>query len=165
MPARAWVAEFDEADAVARLLVAFRDHTGSGWPSENSFLASVEKLMEDQFTEFLLGAPDDDSPPRGVAQLRFRYSIWTATPDCWLEDLFVSEDARGAGLGGALVEAAMARARERGCRRMELDTGEDNAAALSLYARHGFSATQKNEGEVRSLFLGAKLEPYPPEDS
>jgi ribosomal protein S18 acetylase RimI-like enzyme len=163
MPARAWVAEFDEAEAVARLLVAFRDHNGSDWPSENSFLASVERLMDDRYTEFLLGAPDDDSPPGGVCQLRYRHSVWMATEDCWLEDLYVSEDARCHGIGGALIELAVARARERGCRRVELDTNENNAGALRLYERHGFSATEKNDGDGRTLFLGLKLEAYPPD--
>ena len=164
MPSRAWVAEFDEAETVARMLVAFRDHNGSDWPSENSFLASVEKLMDDRFADFLLGSPDDDSPPGGVCQLRFRYSVWTATEDCWLEDLYVTEEARGRGVGGALIERAIARARDRGCRRVELDTNENNDDALRLYERHGFSATAKQDGEGRTLFLGLKLEPYPPEE-
>jgi GNAT superfamily N-acetyltransferase len=163
MPPRAWVAEFDEAETVARLLVAFRDHNGSSWPSENSFLASVEKLMEDRSTEFLLGARDDDSPPGGVCQLRYRHSVWMATEDCWLEDLYVEEPARGHGLGGALVELALQRARERGCRRVELDTSETNENALRLYERHGFSARSKGDGGDRSLFLGVKLEPVPPD--
>ncbi len=79
--ARAWVAGNDEAEAVAKLLVAFRDQMGSDWPSENAFLASVERLLEDRDTEFLLATPDDDSPPAGVLQLRFRHSVWRAAPD------------------------------------------------------------------------------------
>ncbi|MDX6698130.1 MAG: hypothetical protein QOE65_1527, partial [Solirubrobacteraceae bacterium] len=38
--ARAWLAGPDEAEAVADLLVEFRDHMGADWPSENAFLAS-----------------------------------------------------------------------------------------------------------------------------
>ena len=44
--ARAWLAQPDEAEAVAALLVAFRDHMGSDWPSENAFLAGVERLLD-----------------------------------------------------------------------------------------------------------------------
>ena len=50
------------------------------------------------------------------------------------------EDARRSGLGRALVEASVARAAERGCRRIELDTSEANEAAMALYAGAGFSA-------------------------
>lgn len=154
--ARAWVAEPHEAETVARLLVAFRDHLGHDWPSENAFLATVERLMENVETEFLLSAADDDSPPAGVAQLRFRLSVWTAAPDGWIEDVFVDASVRRAGIGEALVTLAIERATARGCRRVELDTNEDNAAALALYRRLGFSEFSKGS---RSIFLGRALEP------
>jgi ribosomal protein S18 acetylase RimI-like enzyme len=154
--ARAWIAQADEAEAVAALLVAFRDDMGSDWPSENAFLASVERLLEDRDTEFLLATVDDDSPPAGVLQLRFRLSVWRAAPDAWLEDLFVHEHARRAGVGDALVRLAVERATERGAKRIELDTNEDNEAALTLYERHGFSPRSKF-GTGRDLFLGRPL--------
>jgi ribosomal protein S18 acetylase RimI-like enzyme len=154
--ARAWLAQSDDAETVAALLVEFRDHNGSDWPSDNAFLASVERLLEDRDTEFLLASPDDDSAPAGVLQLRFRFSVWCAAPDAWLEDLFVRADARRAGVGDALVALAIDRACERGARRIELDTKEDNAAALALYERHGFSTSSKG-GSARDLFLGRSL--------
>jgi GNAT superfamily N-acetyltransferase len=157
MAVTAWRAGPDEAETVARLLVAFRDHNGSDWPSGNAFLASVEKLIERTDTEFLLASASEDSPPAGVCQLRFRFSVWTAADDCWLEDLFVEESARGAGVGGALVEAALERARVRGCRRIELDTSEANENALRLYERHGFSTSSKSEAPARDVFLGRSI--------
>jgi GNAT superfamily N-acetyltransferase len=153
--ARAWEAEPDEAEAVARLIVGFRDHLGRDWPSENAMLAGVERLMEDAGAVYLLASADDDSPPGGVAQLRFRHSLWTAAPDCWLEDLYVDPAARRRGLGDALVRLALEAARARGARRLELDTSEDNEAARALYARHGFS--EHSKGGARDLFLGMKL--------
>lgn len=153
--ARAWLAQPEEAEVVAALLVAFRDHLGADRPSANAFLASVERLLEDRDAEFLLAARDDDSAPAGVLQLRFRFSVWTAAPDAWLEDLFVREDARRAGVGEALLTLAMRRAIERGAKRIELDANEDNAAALALYERHGFSTRSKGGG--RGLFLGRPL--------
>lgn len=133
-----WIAQPHEAETVARLLVAFRDHLGRDWPSANAFLAGVERLIEDPATEFLLGAAHDDAAPAGVVQLRFRHGLWWAATDCLLEDLFVEPGARGAGLGRALVARAVERARERGCRRLELDVADDNAAALALYQAAGF---------------------------
>jgi ribosomal protein S18 acetylase RimI-like enzyme len=154
--ARAWLAGRDEAEAVAELLVAFRDHMGVDWPSENAFLASVERLMDDADTDFLLGAADADAPPAGVLQLRFRFSVWKAAPDAWIEDLYVAPAARRSGVGDALVARAIERAAERGARRVELDCNEDNAAAQALYARHGFSTRSKG-GEGRDLFLGRPI--------
>ena len=151
-----WRAQPHEAEVVARLLVEFRDHNGESWPSENSFLASVERLIERPDTEFWLGAADEDAPPGAICQLRFRPSVWTASDDCWLEDLFVRADARRRGVGRELVERALERALERGCRRIELDTNEANGAALALYESLGFSSRSKG-GEARDLFLGRWL--------
>jgi ribosomal protein S18 acetylase RimI-like enzyme len=155
---RAWVAEQHEAETAAALLIAFRDHNGSDWPSDNAFYAGVERLLEDPNTEFLLASADDDSPPAGVVQLRFRFGIWKAAPDAWLEDLFVRPEARRHGLGDALVHLAFERAAERGARRIELDCNEENAAALALYERNGFSARSKSGAPGRDLFLGRAIE-------
>ena len=134
-----WLAEPDEAEHVARLLVAFRDWWGNDWPSDNAFLAGVERLIERPDTEFLLGTPDEDSPPSAVAQLRYRHSLWTAAEDAWLEDLFVTEAARRTGLGKAMVLAAIDRAEQRNCRRIELDVDDANEPARALYRSLGFA--------------------------
>jgi ribosomal protein S18 acetylase RimI-like enzyme len=67
----------------------------------------------------------------------------------------VREGARRAGLGRALVQAAVDRARDRGCRRIELDVNEDNAAALALYQSCGVTLEPKPPG--RTLFIGRSL--------
>jgi GNAT superfamily N-acetyltransferase len=154
--ARAWKAGPHEAEIVARLLVGFRDHLGYAWPSENAFLAGVERLLDDRDTEFLLAAADDDSPPSGVVQLRFRMGIWRAGRDCLVEDVFVTEAARGRGVARTLLEFATERALERGCRRMELDVNEANAPALALYESFGFTA-----GSPRDLYMRRHLDAGP----
>jgi ribosomal protein S18 acetylase RimI-like enzyme len=138
-----------DVDTVAGLLSAFRDWWGSTTPSDETFRATARKLLEDPNTEFLLA---DDV---GLAQLRYRLSAWTGAEDCWLEDLFVHESARGTGLGKALTEACFERARARGCRRIELDVNESNTAAIALYTGLGFSTEPKGPG--RTLFLGKRL--------
>ena len=124
----------DDIDVVARLLTEFREHEGRDWPPEEAIRAGVERLMPRDDTEYLLGG----DPPMGVVQLRYRWGVWWDAEDCNVEDVFVSADARGSGLGRALVSAAIDRARARGCRRMELDTGADNAPAQGLYRSLGF---------------------------
>ena len=141
-----WRAEPHEAEVVARLVVEFRDHLGVDWPSPNAFLAGVERLIERPDTAFLLATPHEDAPPSGVAQLRFRYGLWFAAEDCLLEDLFVRDDARGRGVGRALVQGTVDLARERGCRRVELDVNDANPAAVALYESFGFSAQDERYG-------------------
>jgi GNAT superfamily N-acetyltransferase len=152
-----WVAEPAEAETVASLLVAFRNHLGVDWPSDNAFLAGVEKLIADPGARYLLGAPDDDSPPVGVAQLRFRFGIWWAAEDCLLEDLFVLEGARGSGVGRALLAETIEQARARGCRRIELDVNDNNDNALALYRSVGFDNRDDRYGGG-NLFMRLHLE-------
>jgi GNAT superfamily N-acetyltransferase len=144
-----------EADTVAGLLVEFRDHMNHDRPPRESFVDSVAKLMRRDDTEYYLVAAGEDGPATGVCQLRFRHSVWTGSDDAWLEDVFVRAAERGHGLGRALVQAAMAGARERGCDRIELDTEEGNRAAVALYESLGFSTTSKSS--TRGLLLGARL--------
>lgn len=157
MTPRVWVAQPAEAETVARLLIGFRNHLGLDWPSDNAFLAGVERLIESSDARYLLGAPHDDSPPAGVAQVRFRYGIWWAAEDALLEDLFVLESARGSGLGRALVERVVQEARDRGCRRLELDVNDHNAAALALYRSFGFDNHDARYGGG-NLFMRLRLE-------
>jgi GNAT superfamily N-acetyltransferase len=153
--ARVWLASEDEVEQVAGLMAEFRDHMGRAEPGLESMRASAGELLRDPGSEFLLGAPDGADDPVGVCQLRFRLAIWTGANDCWLEDLFVRADARGSGLGRALVGAALERARERGCRRIELDVDDDNAPAIALYERMGLSLESKPPG--RNYLMGARL--------
>jgi GNAT superfamily N-acetyltransferase len=128
------VATPGDAEVVARLLCDFRDHERRHWPPDEAMLVGVHRLIGRDDVEYLLGG----DPPAGVVQLRYRYGVWWDAEDCCVEDVFVRADARGTGLGRELVSAAIARARERGCRRMELDTGADNAPAQGLYRSLGF---------------------------
>jgi ribosomal protein S18 acetylase RimI-like enzyme len=147
-------AEQRDLDDVVRLIAEFRDWWGKQEPSETTIREVVERLLEDDRTEFLLAA-DDSGAAVGVCQLRYRPSVWTGFDDCWLEDLFVSESARGGGQGRKLVEAAFASARARGCRRIELDVNEQNEAALRFYESLGFTTEPKPPG--RTLFVSRKL--------
>ncbi len=141
--------------SVSALIAAIRDWWGKDEPKLEQIRATTAKLLEDPNTEFLLAAADGDQPAAGVCQLRYRLSVWTGADDCWMEDLYVDEAARGTGLGRALVQAAVERAAARGCRRMELDVNEQNTAALAFYEQLGFTAAPKPPG--RTLFISRKL--------
>ena len=154
MDTRIWPAGTGaDLDRAARLLAEFRNWFGNTAPSDDEMRESVGRI-HDEGGEFLLGAVDGEEPS-GVCQVRYRWSVWTSTEDAWLEDVFVQEGARGTGLGRALVAAAVDRARERGCVRIELDVDEANTPALTLYRSLGFADDLK--AEARSLLLGLRL--------
>ena len=133
------LATADDAADVTRLMIGFRDWWKRDWPSDEAFGRGVERLLADENTDFLLGEVDGRTAA-GVCQLRYRYGVWMDALDCLLEDLYVEDPARRHGLGEALVNAAVERARERGCRRIELDVNDANTPALTLYERLGFSS-------------------------
>jgi GNAT superfamily N-acetyltransferase len=60
-------------------------------------------------------------------------STWVAGEDCYLEDLFVAEAARGLGIGRALIDDLQAIARSQGWHRLYWHTDQDNARARGLY--------------------------------
>ena len=137
---RTWLARPGEAADVARLMIAFRNWWQRDEPGDAAFARGIERLLADENTDFLLGAVGDDGDPAGVCALRYRYGVWLDSTDCCLEDLYVEDSARRHGLGEALVRAAVDRARERGCGRIELDVNDANEAAKALYERLGFSS-------------------------
>lgn len=69
-----------------------------------------------------------------VHHIRHR-SCWTVGDYCYLQDLFVAEAARGAGLGRALIEHVYGVARAAGCSRVHWLTHETNTDAMMLYDR------------------------------
>jgi GNAT superfamily N-acetyltransferase len=69
----------------------------------------------------------------GIAHDLFHRSSWTIGNYCYLQDLFVAEEARGLGLGRVLIEAVYAKAREAGASRVYWLTHQDNATARRLY--------------------------------
>ena len=153
--ARVWRASEGEVEAVASLMAQFRDHMGRAEPPLDQLRATAAELLRDPNAEYLLAAPDGEEDAAAICQLRFRLAIWTGAADCWLEDLFVSSRARRAGLGRALVTAALERAEARGCRRIELDVDDDNHSAIAFYEAMGLSLESKPPG--RNYLMGRRL--------
>jgi GNAT superfamily N-acetyltransferase len=58
-----------------------------------------------------------------------------------IESVHVEERYRSSGIGGALLEAAVQRAADAGCYRVQLTSNRAREAAHRFYERHGFEAT------------------------
>jgi ribosomal protein S18 acetylase RimI-like enzyme len=144
----------DDIGDLTGLIADFRDWFEKPEPDAAAIAATLGRLIGDPATEYLL-AVDDDGAAVGFCQLRYRLSVWTGVDDCWLEDLFVSEEARGGGQGKALVGAAFESARARGCKRIQLDVNVENAGAQRLYASLGFEMEPKPPGQT--LFISRRL--------
>ncbi len=69
----------------------------------------------------------------GIVHYLFHPVTWAAGPRCYLEDLFTTPEARGQGVGRALIEAVYAAADARGADQVYWPTQEFNATARRLY--------------------------------
>ena len=148
----------DEADIelIVRLATALRDHLKRSLPSEADLRASITALVKDAGTEFFL-ALNAQQGAIGYVQARYRYSAWTSALDAELEDVFVVDEARRRGVGMQLVQFAIDRAIDRGCRSIGLNTNERNKGALALYRRLGFSSERSRWRGGRQLWLNKTL--------
>ena len=73
---------------------------------------------------------------------------------CEMKRLYVRQAGRGGGVGRALVEASIARARELGYRTMRLDTLPTMNAARKLYLSLGFREIQRyNDNPVEGVLF------------
>jgi GNAT superfamily N-acetyltransferase len=74
-----------------------------------------------------------DGQLMGFAHYLFHRSTWARNRYCYLEDLYVSEDMRGRGLGRALIEEVYRKAEAAGASRVYWLTQSNNAQARALY--------------------------------
>jgi GNAT superfamily N-acetyltransferase len=149
-------AAVSDCEALVPLIASFRDHLGRREPATDAIASSLNRLLPDPSTEFLL-AFDAKHGPLGYSQTKFRFSLWASGAEAQLDDLFVLPAARRSGVGTRLLAASIERARERGALVIGLNTNERNVEALHLYTRLGFTAVRARWGAGRQLWLELDL--------
>lgn len=85
----------------------------------------------------------------GYACLYWHFSSLEASETLLMNDLYVSEEARGGGVGRALIEATAEVARERGVPFVEWSTAPDNHTAQRLYDSTGAERSEWFSYELR----------------
>jgi GNAT superfamily N-acetyltransferase len=69
----------------------------------------------------------------GMAHVLFHRSTIALAPTCYMQDLYTAEEARGRGVGRALIEAVYQHATAAGSPRVYWQTHETNHVAMRLY--------------------------------
>jgi GNAT superfamily N-acetyltransferase len=69
----------------------------------------------------------------GLAHYLFHRSTTAIGPSCYLQDLFTSKEARGKGVGKALIQRVYEQAQLAGSPRVYWQTHQTNLAAMHLY--------------------------------
>ena len=96
---------------------------------------------ERPMVEALIG--EVDGVPRGFALFFHNFSTFEGRPGIYLEDLFVEPEARGVGLGKALLVRLAQLAVERDCARLEWAVLDWNEPSIRFYRSIGAKPKQE----------------------
>jgi ribosomal protein S18 acetylase RimI-like enzyme len=115
----------DAPDAFGSTLAENEGRPRSIWVRQLTELPTFVAVVDGEDVGMVRGARDE-ADPDDVA---------------WLLSMWVAPEARGRGIGSALVDALTGWARSERFRRVLLDVADDNHAAIGLYAGKGFVPT------------------------
>ena len=100
--------------------------------------------MADSEAVFVFLAREDEEDGRILGSATLATFITpTGTPG-WIEDVIVDRDARRRGIGRALTEACLEKARQIGLREVNLTSRPSREAANKLYQELGFQQRETN---------------------
>lgn len=133
------IAEPDDAVALTEALVGLVPQLSRSNPPPP--LDAVQQMLaHEAITQFL--ARDDAGAIVGVSTLVV-FPIPT-TRRAWIEDVIVDSSRKGQGIGRQLIDAMVARARELGCKTVDLTSRPSREAANHLYQSAGFARRETN---------------------
>ncbi|MDF2772760.1 MAG: family N-acetyltransferase [Geminicoccaceae bacterium] len=111
-------------------------------PLPASYTHAFQEIDTDRNNELVVACFGDDVV--GVLQLTFiPYLTHQGSRRALIEGVRVARAHRGTGLGTRLFEWAIARARERGCRMVQLTTDKSRPDAKRFYEALGFVASHE----------------------
>jgi GNAT superfamily N-acetyltransferase len=145
----------DAADVVALLDAYARDPMGGGTPLHEDAKARLTDDLAANPQAFSLLARLDDKAV-GLANCFMGYSTFAAAPLVNIHDLAVRPEARGKGIGQALLQAVEAEALKRGACKITLEVLSGNPAR-HLYAREGYGDYQLDPATGHALFWQKRL--------
>lgn len=111
-----------------------------GYPVQARELPSRLSAVESEGSTVVL-AVDENDTPLGLAQVAKHSTIHADAPVAYITALVTNEAARGRGVGRALVNAAEAWAREKGCVRLSVTSAEHRSDAHAFYPKCGMPYT------------------------
>jgi ribosomal protein S18 acetylase RimI-like enzyme len=104
-------------------------------------LGQLHAIVQSDATDVFVAYGDADAVIGSATLVTFRIPTGMRA---WIEDVVVDDEARGQGVGAALTEAMLTRARERGCVTVDLTSRPSRDAANRLYQRLGFEQRETN---------------------
>ena len=126
------VAEYGE---LLPLIAAYQRFYEVEWIRRASVTTPSSAASSTPATRVLLGCPRRRAGFLGYACLYWHFSSTEAVETVLMNDLYVDAEARGRGVGRALIEAGAEVARQRGAARLQWATAPDNHTAQRALRR------------------------------
>ncbi len=157
MTPHAWsirTATVDDAPALADLLLSIGWFSALEGRSNEDVTALVvrhlEALVVAPMSTVLVVVADGNLI--GYSNVHWLHDLFMPSLEGYLSELFVREDARGQGIGGALLTALEQEALERGAHRLMLLNGKHrDSYARRFYEQHGWEERPHMANFVRML--------------
>ncbi|KAF2420688.1 GNAT family N-acetyltransferase [Microbacterium sp. B35-30] len=145
-------ATVDDAERVAALLHDFNTEFDTDSPGPVLLAERLRGLLAGAQTFALLSG----DPAVGIALVTLRPNVWYEGPVALLDEMYVAPQARGAGIGGAIVDRLIADCLRDGVSAIEINVDEGDVDAQRFYARHGFHGSDPDTDE-RALYFFQEL--------
>ena len=115
------------------------------WPDEDELEPGVDMYFQQPNPDFMAFVAEDATGLIGFAEVGTRpyAEACETSPVGYLEGWFVMPEARGSGVGRALVQAAENWARDRGLQEFASDTWLWNEASIQAHLALGFEETER----------------------
>jgi len=118
--------------SVVRLIHELAETSGEDSPLIEDYIAAYWRSPG---SRILLA--EIDGQPAGLLSYSIRPDLYHAADSAYIENLVVSSGHRGAGIGSALLKAALAEIEAAGCAEVSIATLPENEGAQRLYKSLG----------------------------
>ena len=110
------------------------------WPDKQlnaALLQTVfDRALASEWQAYLCAT--DGSRVVGFGSLTMKNNLWQEGYLGHIDELVVDNEYRGKGVGTLLLDQIIVLARQKGCRRVELDSASHRKQAHQFYEQHGF---------------------------
>jgi len=131
----------EDIDAILRLIKNLAIYEKDPDAAKGTPELIKQNLFQHKYAETLLAfegtSQADEGKAVGMALYFFNFSTWTSKPGLYLEDLYVEESHRFAGIGKALFARLAKIAKEKDCARMEWVVLKWNEPSIKFYEKIG----------------------------
>ncbi len=145
----------DDASEILRLIRELADFEKLDPPDSNA----QKRLIDDAFSKtppFKVLLAEFGDRAVGYAFYFFSYSSFLAKKTLYLEDIYISNDFRGLGIGKQLINHLQKIASDNNCGRMEWVVLDWNKSAIDFYEKLG--ARELKEWKTYRLVISEKKE-------